>query len=82
MKPVYLIEWIDSEASHEWTDKEEWKGQLKFKSIFSIGFLIAENEKGLLLAVSWDNENKHACAIQSIPHCCIVKQYRIAIDGK
>ena len=79
MKPIYLVTWVDSEASGEWTGSEDWEKGLKFSSIVSIGFLVAENDLGIALAVSWCEENKHANPIMYIPHCSIISKEEIEL---
>jgi len=80
MKPVYIVKWEDSETEAGWPGEEEMDKGLLFPLITSIGFLVKENKKGIVLAISWDAENKRGNPVIFIPRRAIVEKWELDID--
>ena len=79
-KPIYLVVWEDSETADGWDGAYEIDEHLNFHPMSSVGFLIAENDKGIALAISWDPKNERANPILYIPHAAIINMHIIYFD--
>ena len=76
-KEAVLVTWIDPCVIGSWTHEDEL--ELTFEPMKALGFLIAENEHGIAIAVAWDHIELHANGILIIPHACIIDMKKIEI---
>lgn len=80
MKPIYLVQWEDSETEDGWPGESDWDKGLNFPLVTSIGWLIKESDKGIVLAISYDPDGDRANPIIFIPYSCIKKMEEIELE--
>jgi hypothetical protein len=76
MKKAVMIEWVDSQfGSGEWKKLEDISTNIP--SINSIGFIVKETEKVVVIVQSIDSINKNYTQDFLIPKCSIIKITRL-----
>ncbi len=76
MRAIY-IEWLDPTAESDWTPIKDTT--LEFKPIRSVGWCIKEDDKALLIALNWDDDEEKVCEFIKIPKDLIQKRKWIKI---
>ena len=67
VKPkAVLVTWVDAVSHDPWVDIEEIKNQ-EVHTIHTLGFLLSEDDRKIVLAASWDVDNEHVASTWSIP---------------
>ena len=76
-RKAVLVEWLDSCSfgRHVWRHMDESK-QLTPSKIQSVGFVLAEDKKRVVLTGSLDEED-HASGCHTIPRGCITRIRRL-----
>ena len=71
IKPIELVDWIDSNSRSGWLDSTE--GKVVVIKCRTVGFLIDETEEGVCLSQSVCRTDgyKPFADIINIPKCCI-----------
>lgn len=69
---VMYIEWMDSETANEWTPLESIK--IDITRIHSVGILVKEDSKNIVLSHSYDPANESYGGYIQIPKCSILKK--------
>lgn len=73
--PTYLVEWDDAMADASWEIMRE--EDIKDSKCYTIGFLIGETEKHIVIASTYDEETEHTNARLQIPKGMITKQIKV-----
>ncbi len=76
--PAYLIEWDDAMADASWEELK--KEDIKQSTCFTLGFLIAETRKHIVIASTYDNDSEHTNARLQIPKGMIISRRKINLD--
>lgn len=72
MTPIEIVVWNDAHAlEHEWTEQKDV--ECKPLVVTSIGFVVAENELGICLALD-QSEDGYYNGIGFIPKSCVVSR--------
>jgi len=69
--PIVYIKWDDACADNSWADRSN--PELKEAVVTTLGFLIKENKKYILIASTYDEENMN-CSIQIPKHSIISRR--------
>ena len=77
MKAVYL-EWWDTTKELDWSEAKNIDIELKIPTK-TLGWFVKENERGLVIAVSYDEETKACSCFKTIPKCAIKKRKYIKL---
>ena len=72
---TYLVEWDDAMADASWEILRE--EDIKDSKCYTIGFLIGETEKHIVIASTYDEESEHTNARLQIPKGMITKQIKV-----
>ena len=73
--PLLLIHWYDAHHEFGWLDGNEDPEPVEIPLVYSVGWLISQNEKGVRICQSWTDDN-HAQTL-TIPARMIEKILRI-----
>ena len=73
--PTYLIEWDDAMADASWEILRE--EDIKDSKCYTLGFLVGETEKHIVIASTYDEESEHTNARLQIPKGMITKRIRV-----
>lgn len=76
MKQI-LVTWFDAVSQDEWTDIEEAK-KLEPHVITTLGWLVFEDEKRLVVSCSHDKEREAVASSWAIPKSWVVEIKEIA----
>lgn len=70
---MVFVEWYDakSETENDWTPVEESVGDLAL--CYSLGFLVKETDRSLVVAGHTDDKNKDFCGEINIPKSCVIR---------
>jgi hypothetical protein len=74
--PLICIKWDDACADNSWVDLKD--PELKEAVVITLGFLIKENKKHILIASTYDEANMN-CSIQ-IPKHSIISREEITVN--
>ena len=69
--PVVHVKWDDACADNSWASVRE--PELKEAVVTTLGFLIKENDRHILIASTYDEENMN-CSIQIPKHSIISRE--------
>ena len=72
-RQVVMLEWQDACSVDEWSDEVEAR-VARLASIVSVGFLVAEHEDRIVLALNWDSDNKSYSQFIAVPKPWVLKQ--------
>ena len=72
---TYLIEWDDAMADASWEILRE--EDIKESKCYTLGFLVGETEKHIVIASTYDEESEYTNARLQIPKGMITKQIRV-----
>lgn len=75
--PTYLIEWDDAMADASWEILRE--EDIKDSKCYTLGFLVGETKKHIVIASTYDEESEHTNARLQIPKGMITKQIKIEL---
>lgn len=73
--PLLLIHWYDAHHEFGWLDGNEDPDPVEIPLVYSVGWLISQNEKGIRICQSWTIDN-HAQTL-TIPSRMIEKVLKI-----
>lgn len=73
---IYLIDWIDAQASGGWASKEDYE-QMSVTPCHSVGFKLCEDKLSITLTQSLDPSNDNCSESIAIPRVCILKQTKL-----
>ena len=73
--PIYLIEWDDAMADASWEELK--KEDVKQSTCFTLGFLIAETRKHIVIASTYDSDSEHTNARLQIPKGMIITDVKL-----
>jgi hypothetical protein len=75
--PILYVEWEDARGVHqEWTDLEELKAQDTCRC-HSVGRLLRENKKEIVLVPHWYDDPASGCGEMAIPKGAIKKRKKL-----
>lgn len=77
MKPVF-VSWLDAVSEDAWTSIDEAKEE-EPPVIMSLGYLIYEDDKKLVIAANLDETNGNCSAILSIPRTWLLEMKELRI---
>ena len=69
--PIVYVTWDDACADNSWASVKE--PELKEAVVTTLGFLIKENKKHILIASTYDEENMN-CSIQIPKHSILSRE--------
>lgn len=75
---VVFVHWQDAVSEDAWEDIEEAK-KSKPHTIFTVGFLVDEDDDRILLALNWDPLGEAVSQTISIPIAWIMDQKEVEI---
>ena len=76
MKKAVMIEWVDSQFEPQgWKHINEVK--ITIPHIHSVGFIIKQSKKAIVISQSIDIKNNHISNDFTIPKCSIIKITRL-----
>jgi hypothetical protein len=78
MKPV-LVVWFDAVSEDSWQDLDDAK-RLELHTIHSLGFLVSEDEKKIIIAASWDRDRDGVASHWAIPKTWLLSMKYLDID--
>lgn len=78
--PIEVVEWYDSESIDPWTNVDDLNSD--GPAIITIGFVVKENDRMLVVSPNWDSKNRNVSCVMMIPKCCIKKRREIKWDGQ
>lgn len=70
------IRWVDAVGTSSWRSIESVKRD-EITEVDTLGFVIAEDEKCVVIAQSLDLDNENVTHVMVIPQVCIVGRWRI-----
>ena len=78
MKPV-MVTWFDAVSQDEWAEIQDAKG-LELHTIQTLGWLISEDDRKIVMAASWDVEREGVASTWAIPKTWLVDIREINIE--
>lgn len=79
MKAV-IVKWLDAVSHDPWEEIPDAK-QIEPHVIQSLGWLVEEDERKVVIAGSWDIEREGVASIWSIPKNWLIELKEIKVDG-
>ena len=73
-----MVTWADAVTEDAWTEMDE-AVKLEPHTIFTLGFLVKENDDCIVLASSWDSEREAVCSSISIPKGWILGRQEVDV---
>jgi len=73
---IEVIHWRDALSDHGWSETRE----AELAEVVSVGFLIAENKKAVMIATTWAEPESNGR--MNIPKGWITKRYKVDIREK
>lgn len=82
--PVAYVEWLDTASiSSDWQDREEALREAgpRLEPCVAAGLLLADEERGVILALLYTTQNDHVGHVVVIPRSAILKM-RVVLKGR
>lgn len=78
---MILVKWWDAESNDTWLDRDSFIGS-PLPLIETVGILLEENSKMVVLAQNYDSMNDKASMVMRIPKSMIDKMFAITSGKK
>jgi len=79
MKPkAVVVTWFDAVSHDPWEEINDVKDQ-EVHTIQTLGFLLTEDDRKLVLAASWDQDNESVASTWTIPKTWLLEVKEISL---